>query len=150
MDQKAIAAQEKRKLAFFKELDKLDEISDAEDTGTTYPPKVTREGPTSTPGQNTTGTLVPGSPDCAVVEVRRAVPSPKTGGSRPDTISVVKETPYPPQIRKSTVIKDMKDQMENSPSNRPGARVRGRKKSASSPPKELPESQQIFKGLVFC
>lgn len=148
MDQKAITAREK-KLAFFRELDKLDEISD--DNETDHRPKVTREKPTSS-GLNAPGTLVPGSPDCVFVEAR-AAPKPKTGGSSSDAISVVKETPYPPQLTKNTVVKNAKGQMEDSPSNRPGAGTkgtRGRKKKSSSTLRELPKSQQIFEGLVFC
>lgn len=150
MDQKAITAREREeKLAFFRELDKLDEISDAEDNGTAQHPKVTKEKFTSASGLNGTGTLVPGSPDCVFVEAR-AVPKPDTTGPSSDAISVVKETPYPPQPTKKAVIKNAKEEMEDSPSNRPGGGARGRKKKPLSSFRELPESQKIFKGLVFC
>lgn len=146
MDQEAIMdAGKKRKLDFFKELDKLDVISDTEEHNNDN--AGVREKPTSIPRLNPANNiLVPRSPDCVFVEARTA-PKPKTDiGS--NATSVVKGTPH---LTKNP-NRDVKDKMENSPSNHPEASTvpRKKKKKGPSSPRQLLESQQIFKGLVFC
>lgn len=156
MDQTAIAAQEKkkRKLAFFQELDKLDEISDTEETSHKNikpAPKPRLERLASAPQLSSPGILVPGSPDCVLVESRA---KPKLVPLNSINEIVVKATPYS-QLSKN-VAGDIGGQMENSPSNRHGTRSTGaavtkrKKATRSSSLRELPESQKIFKGLTFC
>ncbi|KAK2761573.1 hypothetical protein FQN54_001401 [Arachnomyces sp. PD_36] len=154
MYQTAIAATEKkRKLEFFQELDKLDEASDTEETPThhTIPTasKTARERPASAPQPSSTSILVPQSPDCMFVGARAR---PKLLSSNSINSPIVKATPYAQLTR--NVASDIKEQMENSPSNRPGTRDAGavakrKKATRSSSLREVPESQKIFKGLVF-
>ena len=135
-----------RKASFFRELEKLDEMSDEENETKTL--KIAQEKPTSR--LNLTKTLVTGSPDSVKVGAPSA-PKPKINDTTPAPITVVKETPFSNLNKKSGG--NLQYPIENSPSNRPGireARIVDKKKKRSSSLREIPEAQQIFKGLVFC
>lgn len=146
--QQAVAEMAGNKEIFFRELDKLDNLSDGEDVADNFSQVMKtvqeRRSYTVSTSQAPPTLLTPGP----LSQFESASPRPSLAKIGTNETGVVKETPLRKLSDKQN-DREMKRSWQSSNLGGQKERVSSKKRRAHSL-KTVPESQQIFKGLKFC